>query len=100
MTLLYYDPLFLEHNTGRHPEHAGRLRAIIERLDASGVADRCTRLACPPATIDRLVRIHKREHIDSVREFAAAGGGQIEVDTVVSPHSYDAATLAAGAVCN
>jgi len=27
MTLLYTDPLFLEHDTGRHPENADRLRA-------------------------------------------------------------------------
>ena len=27
MTLLYTDPLFLKHDTGRHPETADRLRA-------------------------------------------------------------------------
>src|SRR5437773_1839090 len=28
MTLLYTDPIFLEHDTGPHPETAERLRAI------------------------------------------------------------------------
>ena len=100
MTLLYYDPLFLQHDTGRHPEHAGRLRAIIERLDASGVADRCTRHPCPPATRNRLAEVHGEDYIDSVREFAAGGGGRIEIDTIVSLRSYDVATTAAGAVCD
>src|SRR5262245_19818618 len=100
MTLLYCDPLFLEHDTGRHPEHAGRLRAIVERLEMSGVADRCARRPCPPVSIERLSRIHGVPYIDRVREFTVAGGGQIEVDTVVSPRSCDAATRAAVAVCD
>jgi acetoin utilization deacetylase AcuC-like enzyme len=35
-----------------------------------------------------------------VKAFAQRGGGQIEVDTVVSPKSYDVALMAAGAVCD
>jgi acetoin utilization deacetylase AcuC-like enzyme len=35
-----------------------------------------------------------------VKEFAARGGGRIEVDTVVSPASFDVASLAAGAACD
>jgi acetoin utilization deacetylase AcuC-like enzyme len=100
MTLLYYDNLFLAHDTGRHPEHAGRLRAIIERLDASGLAEQCERRACPRASALRLAAIHDVEYVRDVERFALAGGGQIEVDTVVSPQSYAAATTAAGAVCD
>ena len=33
MTLLYTDPLFLKHDTGQHPENAGRLRSITARLE-------------------------------------------------------------------
>ena len=32
MTLLYTDPLFLKHDTGRHPETSDRLRSITARL--------------------------------------------------------------------
>jgi acetoin utilization deacetylase AcuC-like enzyme len=38
--------------------------------------------------------------VQAVHDFAARGGGQFEVDTVVSPRSYDVALLAAGAVCD
>ena len=43
MTLLYRDPLFLKHDTGRgHPETADRLRSIFARLDKAGLPQRCT----------------------------------------------------------
>ena len=37
---LLYDPLFLEHQTGQHPENAGRLRAVTARLQEEGLWDR------------------------------------------------------------
>lgn len=100
MTLLYYDPLFLEHDTGRHPENAGRLRPLIKHLDASGLSARCERVAWEPVSIERLCRVHTSQHVDAVKAFAQRGGGQIEVDTVVSPKSYDVALMAAGTVCD
>ena len=35
MALFYYNPLFLNHDTGQHPEHANRLRKVMERLQTS-----------------------------------------------------------------
>jgi acetoin utilization deacetylase AcuC-like enzyme len=40
------------------------------------------------------------DHVRQVESFASAGGGRIEVDTLVSPASYDVALLAAGAACD
>lgn len=100
MTLLYQDPLFLEHDTGRHPERADRVRSIARHLERTGLDVRCARPQWQPATLEQLARVHDAAYIDSVREFAASGGGLIEADTVVSPRSYDVALLAAGAVCD
>lgn len=100
MTLLYRDPLFRLHMTGAHPEHPRRLVAIEERIDASPLPARCTLPTWKPATIDQLARVHDPLYIDEIRKFAAAGGGRIEADTVLSPRSYDAAILASGAACN
>lgn len=100
MTLLYYDPIFLEHDTGRHPENAGRLRPVIKHLDANGLSARCERVEWEPISIERLCRVHSTEHVDAVKAFAERGGGQIEVDTVVSQKSCDVALTAAGAVCD
>lgn len=100
MTLLYYDPIFLEHDTGRHPENAGRLRPVIKHLEESGLLPKCRQVNWDPISIERLCRVHSREHVESVKAFAERGGGQIEADTVVSPKSYDVACTAAGAVCD
>src|SRR5688500_17324667 len=96
MPLLLTDPRFLDHETGRHPECAARLAAITNRLAASGSAERYAHGACRPATRDELHRVHAPQHVDAVERFAAQGGGRIEIDTIVSPASFDVAVLAAG----
>jgi acetoin utilization deacetylase AcuC-like enzyme len=98
MTLLYADDRFLDHDTGAHPECAERLRAIWSHLGLTGLTARCQRPSWTPAIEAELARVHTPEYVAEVERFAAAGGGQIEVDTVVSPQSYDVAKLAAGAV--
>jgi acetoin utilization deacetylase AcuC-like enzyme len=100
MTLLYDDPCFLRHATGPHPEQAERLRAVAARLRVTGLDARCTRPQFAPCDRPRLARVHEPAYIDEIRDLAAAGGGQPEGDTVVSPASYDTALLAAGAVAD
>ena len=98
MTLLYSDPLFQQHLTGSHPEKPRRLARILEQLEAGGLDMRCTPRMWKPIEPKELARLHGAEYIDEVRKYAAAGGGRIEADTVVSEKSYDAAVLAAGAI--
>jgi len=100
MTLLYYDPVFLEHDTGHHPECARRLEAIVAHLESTGLDARCQRPDWSSVSPERLARVHSPEYAAAVEEFVRGGGGRIEVDTVVSPRSYEAATRAAGAVCD
>ncbi len=100
MTLLYYDPIFLEHDTGGHPENASRLRAILSRIEANKVDAGCTKPTWTPATREQLLRVHSADTIDAIKRFVDAGGSQIEQDTVVSDQSFDAARLAAGAACD
>ena len=97
MTLLYRDDRFLLHQTGSHPECPQRLRAIHAKLDQSGLLKRCTLEHVMPAADDDVLRVHPARHLDHIREFAAAGGGRIEVDTLMSPESADVAMLAVGA---
>ena len=100
MTLLYTDPIFLEHDTGNHPERAERLRAITAQLRRTGLDARCTQPKWEPATDEQLGRVHDADYIAEVAAFAARGGGRIEEDTVVSRASNDVARRAAGAVCD
>ena len=100
MTLLYTDPIFLDHNTGPHPENADRLRAISERFSKSKAAMACERPRWNAATAQQLQYVHASETIETIKRFAESGGGRIESDTVVSPKSFDVACRAAGAACD
>jgi acetoin utilization deacetylase AcuC-like enzyme len=100
VTLLYSDPAFQQHITGAHPEHPRRLATTLAHLERQGLLARCTQPKCQPATIAQLERAHDPHYIEHLQRYAAAGGGQIEVDTVVSDRSYDVARLAAGAACD
>jgi acetoin utilization deacetylase AcuC-like enzyme len=100
-TLLYYDPKFLEHDTGRgHPERAERLRRIVAQLEVSGVAAQCKRPDWQPAARKRIERIHEPGQIDRVTSLAERGGGYLDPDTIVCSASCQSATLAAGAACD
>lgn len=100
MTLLYSSPRFLDHETGRHPERPERVRQIVRQLERAGLIERCRSIDWQPARPERLARVHQQGYIDDIARFAAAGGGRIEEDTVMSTASYDVARLAAGAVAD
>ena len=93
----FIDDLFLEHNTGpSHPETAGRIEAIHNKLRAQQYYSNLYLLPRRFATKDEIATLHGRPYIDSVEEACAAHGGYLDGDTIVSAKSYDAALLAAG----
>jgi acetoin utilization deacetylase AcuC-like enzyme len=100
MTLLYSDPCFLRHETGGHPERAGRIRQIPAALQQAGLDVQCARPAWQPVGRQRLARVHSLRYVDDVRAMAKSGGGEMDLDTIVSPASYEVALLAVGAVCD
>lgn len=99
MTLLCYDNVFLEHDTGSHPENAERLKATWDHLVATELDQRCTRTPWNLATLAQLTRVHDASYVDVVQQSAEQGGGRIEADTVVSFLSHHVAVQASGAVC-
>ena len=88
------------HDTGwGHPEHVGRLRAIPKALrEDPELFGRIVHVESRHATTDELALAHGADYIEQVRAQVANGGGRLEVDTVASEGSWDAATAAAGAV--
>ena len=50
----------------------------------------------PAATRGQLERVHSAAHVDAIEAFSAKGGGMIDVDTVASEGSWEAALHAAG----
>ena len=95
MGLYVSHPSSHRHDTGAHPENAGRLVAIEATLEAAGWAG-LERMEAPAATREQLLRVHSDEHVDRIEEFCTAGGGMLDMDTIASAESYDAALHAAG----
>ncbi len=95
-----------EMGTG-HPECPERLDAIDDRLLVTGVADALDRREAPQAPVSDLELAHTRMYVasirgltDGLREEITAGGpshAQIDPDTSINTHSWDAALRAAGA---
>lgn len=100
MTLFYYDPIFMEHQTGNHPECPGRILPTVRHLNFVALDSACKRPSWEPVSVDRLGYVHDRDYIESVHRFADAGGGNLDDDTVVCPRSYGVALKAVGAVCD
>ncbi|HSP06677.1 MAG TPA: histone deacetylase, partial [Acidobacteriota bacterium] len=97
-TAFFYDELFLKHDSGRfHPESPERLEAILQGLKQAGLWEKLIHVSPQPATEEQVLLAHTKEHFDSIREYAQRKSVQIDPDTHVSEHSFDAALLAAGA---
>ena len=102
MIPVIYSKKFLQHNTGYgHPECAERLTAIVNGLKQVSWQDRLE-WRSPTELKERDVlnyikKIHTPEYIQKVRQIAESGGGYLDGDTVISPHSYEVALLAVSA---
>ncbi|MCL5734716.1 MAG: histone deacetylase [Actinobacteria bacterium] len=92
---VYYHPLFLKHETGEHPENKQRLVVAVQTLEGSALD--LDWVTPEPAVSADVERVHTPEYVETVRRVAAQGGGWLDWDTAISPDSYDAALLAAGA---
>ena len=95
MALYVSHPSSHRHDTGGHPENARRLEAIEAALDRRGWAG-LERAEAPAASREQITRVHTVEHVDAIESLCAAGGGMIDMDTVVSTDSFEAALHAAG----
>ena len=91
--ICYVSELFREHDPGPHPERPARIDAVMHAVRA---AQAPVEEAVPAATED-LERVHPPGFLAAIRELCEAGGGAIDMDTVVSERSYDAAVVASGA---
>ena len=111
-TALVYDPAMLDHRVPEEfpevPERLERGIAIIEALitEETLPAERVLRLDARPATLDDLTAVHTPAYVTKVQmaveRLKERGGDDMDpvkfaTDVYISPGSYTAATLAAGA---
>jgi len=95
MALYYSHESSYRHDTGAHPENATRLRAIDAELARTGGLG-IQRREAPAATREQIERVHTGEHYEGIRRLADEGGGMIDMDTIMSADSFEAALRAAG----
>lgn len=93
-----YDNIFLKHDTGHgHPENAKRLENTVKHLKATGLWDQLRIEKPRAASLEEIGLIHAENYIQTIKQIANTGGGQLDSDTIISAASYDAAVHAVGA---
>ncbi|MFQ5645824.1 MAG: histone deacetylase [bacterium] len=97
-TALVYSDKYLEHNTGEHPERKERLSSLIAYLKADSLMERLQAVAPRSAGAEEISLIHDPAYIDFVRDSCDRGVPSLDMDTVISPRSYEVAALAVGGV--
>jgi acetoin utilization deacetylase AcuC-like enzyme len=101
VTLLFYThPVALLHDAGPgHPEAPVRLQAILRAVDEAAIPG-LERREAPLAALEQVHRVHPERYTS--RMLAAvprSGYARIDADTVLNPHSGQAALRASGAAC-
>lgn len=91
-------PACLEHDTGvGHPESIARLQALNTHIRDVGLLDDLLVLDARPVSEMELERAHDAQHVHRVAQAIAQGYAGLDGDTTISAHSWEAATMAAGA---
>ena len=96
--LFLADDRCLDHDPGRrHPERPRRVDAVRRGVLDAGLGDALVESTPAAATDADLRTVHGAAVVARATELAAAGGGALDPDTVLSGGSVTAARLAAGA---
>ncbi len=81
-----------------HPEHRGRLDAALAGIHESGLDD-ATEWRLPDlVSVDDLLTVHDPSYVTAIEAFCAAGGGNLDPDTIATAGSWETARRTAGAV--
>ncbi len=89
---------FREHDNGaHHPERPARLDAIDAALREAKLWDALQHPDFLPAREEQIHAGHSVSMIERIHSLAKAGGGAIDHDTHVGPHSFGIAAMASGA---
>jgi acetoin utilization deacetylase AcuC-like enzyme len=93
--LVLRHPSSLRHDTGAHPERAARITAIERELEGRDWLGWEVRESAA-AERSLVEAVHPPGYVNAIQEFSAAGGGNLDLDTVLSSDSFEAAMHAAG----
>ena len=98
-TGFYFDPISLQHDTGRHPENAGRLQFLMDALRNNGTLKALREMPSRKADFKEIERIHELDYIRSVEAACAEGVRYLGTkDCLLSRQTFEAARCATGMV--
>ena len=102
-TGIVYDPIYLEHNIGTHPESHHRLISIMDFLkDKNLLEDSSFQIIKPrKASLDQIKYVHEHRMIKEVQDLCELSAKThrlqyIDMDTLVSPKTYEASLYSVG----
>src|SRR5436190_24286981 len=100
MTTIYVThPRYVEHDLPTHSEHAGRIRAVWQRLDENGLAARMQNAEAQPVSDAQILTVHTPEYLDLLRRVSAQERlVRLDADTYAGMDALDIAKLSAGGV--
>jgi len=93
-----FSEIFLDHETGDHPECSERLKAIKSAVDSSKIKKDLVFVEPEEATLEQITLIHLPEYIKSVMNSCKHGDRFINADTMICKKSYDTALWATGGI--
>ena len=112
MMALVHSKEYENHDTGTHPENKERIRVIMDSFENEGLLNfinindsyhkdrklegKIDVFEPEIALREDILRVHTESYLDYLKTFCSSGGGNLDLDTVVSEESYKIAKLAAG----
>ncbi|MDX2160728.1 MAG: histone deacetylase [bacterium] len=98
-TVYVTHPRCVEHDLEGHPEHAGRIRAVWQHLESSGLTALLEPRTAQPASMEALKAVHHDDYLALLDRISAMERMvRIDADTYAAPWSYEIARLSAGTV--
>ncbi|MBC8099527.1 MAG: histone deacetylase [Armatimonadetes bacterium] len=100
MTTVYVThPRYVEHDFKGHPEHAGRIRSVWQKLESARLLGRLLVQEAQPVSDDLLRTVHTDEYVNILNWIPTQDKlVQFDADTYALPLSPEVARLSAGGV--
>lgn len=97
VTAFYTDSGSEIHTLPGHPEHAGRLKAVLEHLDKTSLSPKLELVEYINVTDTDLQRVHRADYLRLLeRTSAMSEPVMLDADTYLLPESYDIARQTVG----
>jgi acetoin utilization deacetylase AcuC-like enzyme len=98
-TAVIYDPVYLKHETGAHPERPERAAVIAREIERQEGLQQLLRWIEPRAAgYEDILRCHIEAHYETVLKACEVNLDALDPDTVISPESFEVSRFAAGGV--